>query len=100
MLKPYDLCLMQMRNVLDLIRRREGMRFEDFMILDPSVFYGMADMHDRHRDMRLDIDNMSYEVSEKKYFLPSIKLGKMGRMDWVKGRVILGSCQNLMFFEE
>ncbi|GJY60015.1 hypothetical protein Tco_0459907 [Tanacetum coccineum] len=26
-----------------------------------SVLYGMADMHDRHRDMRLDIDNMSYE---------------------------------------
>jgi hypothetical protein len=22
-------------------------------------------MHDRHRDMRLDIDNMSYEVSLK-----------------------------------
>ncbi|GJY40335.1 hypothetical protein Tco_0427605 [Tanacetum coccineum] len=28
---------------------------------DQSVLYGMADMHDRHRDMRLDIDNMSYE---------------------------------------
>ncbi|KAK1422216.1 hypothetical protein QVD17_25179 [Tagetes erecta] len=51
----------EMRNVLDLIRRREVLRFEDFMILDPSVFYGMADIHDRHRDMRLDIDNMSYE---------------------------------------
>lgn len=33
------------------------------MILDQSVFFGMADMHDRHRDMRLDVDNMSYEVS-------------------------------------
>lgn len=31
------------------------------MILDPSVFFGMADIHDEHRDMRLDIDNMSYE---------------------------------------
>jgi hypothetical protein len=23
----------------------------------------MAEMHDRHRDMRLDVDNMSYEVN-------------------------------------
>ncbi|KAI4389891.1 hypothetical protein MLD38_002061 [Melastoma candidum] len=26
-----------------------------------SVVFGMADMHDQHRDMRLDVDNMSYE---------------------------------------
>jgi hypothetical protein len=32
------------------------------MILDHSMFSGLADMHDRHRDMRLDVDNMSYEV--------------------------------------
>nr|GEX44169.1 hypothetical protein [Tanacetum cinerariifolium] len=51
----------EIRSVLDLIRRGEGLRFEDVMLLDQSVFYGMADMHDRHRDMRLDIDNMSYE---------------------------------------
>lgn len=51
----------EIRNVLDLIRRGEGLRFEDVMILDQSMFYGMTDIHDRHRDMRLDIDNMSYE---------------------------------------
>lgn len=28
-----------------------------------SIF-GMADIHDRHRDMRLDVDNMSYEVNQ------------------------------------
>lgn len=33
------------------------------MILDQSVFFGVADIHDRHRDMRLDVDNMSYEVN-------------------------------------
>ena len=32
------------------------------MILDQSVLFGMPDIHDRHRDMRLDVDNMSYEV--------------------------------------
>ncbi|XP_022876136.1 probable E3 ubiquitin-protein ligase RHG1A isoform X1 [Olea europaea var. sylvestris] len=51
----------QIRNVLDLMRRGEGLRFEDVMILDQPVLFGMADIHDRHRDMRLDVDNMSYE---------------------------------------
>ena len=35
---------------------------QDIMILDHSVLFGMADIHDQHRDMRLDVDNMSYEV--------------------------------------
>ncbi|KAG9439850.1 hypothetical protein H6P81_020015 [Aristolochia fimbriata] len=51
----------EIRNVLDLVRRGENIRFEDVVILDQSVFYGVADLHDRHRDMRLDVDNMSYE---------------------------------------
>nr|GEX53727.1 hypothetical protein [Tanacetum cinerariifolium] len=29
-----------------------------------SVLYGMVDMHDRHRDMWIDIDNMSYESAK------------------------------------
>lgn len=51
----------EIRNVLDLLRRGEGLRIEDVMLLDQSVLYGMVDIQDRHRDMRLDIDNMSYE---------------------------------------
>ncbi|XP_011069666.1 probable E3 ubiquitin-protein ligase RHG1A isoform X2 [Sesamum indicum] len=51
----------EIRHVLDLMRRGEGLRFEDVMILDHSVLFGLADIHDRHRDMRLDVDNMSYE---------------------------------------
>ncbi|KAL1822143.1 hypothetical protein ACET3Z_008921 [Daucus carota] len=51
----------EIHDVLDLMRRGEGFRFEDLMILDQSVFFGMGDHHDRHRDMRLDVDNMSYE---------------------------------------
>lgn len=35
---------------------------QDVMILDQSVIFGVPDLHDRHRDMRLDVDNMSYEV--------------------------------------
>lgn len=33
------------------------------MLLDPFI-NGVAEMHDRHRDMRLDVDNMSYEVMQ------------------------------------
>lgn len=51
----------EIRNVLDLMRRNEGLNVEDVMILDHSVFFGMPDIQDRHRDMRLDVDNMSYE---------------------------------------
>ncbi|GMI78496.1 MED25 BINDING RING-H2 PROTEIN 2 [Hibiscus trionum] len=43
------------------MRRGENLRFEDIMIFDQSVLLGAADIHDRHRDMRLDVDNMSYE---------------------------------------
>ncbi|KGN62489.1 probable E3 ubiquitin-protein ligase RHG1A isoform X1 [Cucumis sativus] len=50
-----------LRNVLGLVRRGESLRVEDVMILDQSLFFGMADIYDRHRDMRLDVDNMSYE---------------------------------------
>ncbi|TYJ42549.1 hypothetical protein E1A91_A03G096900v1 [Gossypium mustelinum] len=55
------LVVSEVRNVLDLMRRGENLRFEDVMILDQSVLLGVADIHDRHRDMRLDVDNMSYE---------------------------------------
>lgn len=32
------------------------------MIVDRSTWYGPRNMFDQHRDMMLDIDNMSYEV--------------------------------------
>jgi E3 ubiquitin-protein ligase Arkadia len=44
------------------------------MILDQSVLFGAADMYDRHRDMRLDVDNMSYEVNLRNGFLVSFLL--------------------------
>ncbi|KAI3788789.1 hypothetical protein L2E82_01565 [Cichorium intybus] len=42
----------------------EGRRMlvsEDCMIFDPFI-NGVSEMHDRHLDMKLDVDNMSYEV--------------------------------------
>ncbi|XP_043814961.1 probable E3 ubiquitin-protein ligase HIP1 isoform X2 [Manihot esculenta] len=34
---------------------------EGFMVVDRSAFYGSRNLFDQHRDMRLDIDNKSYE---------------------------------------
>ncbi|XP_073001605.1 probable E3 ubiquitin-protein ligase HIP1 isoform X2 [Typha latifolia] len=53
--------LSEMRNVLDLLRRGENIRFEDLFIFDQAGFFGAPYLQDRHRDMRLDVDNMSYE---------------------------------------
>ncbi|KAK1317839.1 hypothetical protein QJS10_CPA05g01338 [Acorus calamus] len=47
--------------ICDLIRRGENIRYQDVLILDRSMFHGRAELHDRHRDLRLDVDNMSYE---------------------------------------
>lgn len=50
----------EMRQILHALRRGENLRAEDYMLFDPFI-NGVADLHDRHRDMRLDVDNMSYE---------------------------------------
>ncbi|KAK8951951.1 hypothetical protein KSP39_PZI003747 [Platanthera zijinensis] len=51
----------QIRNALDLMRRGVNLRFEDAFLLGQSGLYGRHGVNDRHRDMRLDVDNMSYE---------------------------------------
>lgn len=50
----------EIRQVLHAMRRGETLRAEDYMLFDPFI-NGVAELHDRHRDMRLDVDNMSYE---------------------------------------
>lgn len=35
---------------------------QGFMIVDRTSLYGSRNMLDQHRDMRMDIDNMGYEV--------------------------------------
>ncbi|KAJ4876825.1 E3 ubiquitin-protein ligase MBR1 [Raphanus sativus] len=51
----------EIRQVLTAMRRGENLRMEDYMVFDPLIFQSMTEMHDRHREMRLDVDNMSYE---------------------------------------
>lgn len=36
---------------------------QDVMVIDRAVFYGIPEEPDLHEDMRLDVDNMSYEVT-------------------------------------
>ncbi|KAK3018569.1 hypothetical protein RJ639_004294 [Escallonia herrerae] len=50
----------EIRQVLNAMRRGENLRAEDYILFDPFI-NGVAELHDRHRDMRLDVDNMSYE---------------------------------------
>ena len=35
---------------------------QQLLLLETNLFLGGLALHDQHRDMRLDIDNMSYEV--------------------------------------
>ncbi|KAH6834349.1 hypothetical protein C2S53_012096 [Perilla frutescens var. hirtella] len=48
------------RQVLSAMRRGAHLRDEDHMLIDPFV-NGFGELHDQHMDMRLDVDNMSYE---------------------------------------
>lgn len=45
----------EVRQILSALRNSE-----DYMLVDPVTNW-IADPHDRHRDMRLDVENMSYE---------------------------------------
>lgn len=53
--------IFEIRHVLDLMRRGEDLQPEDVHLFDRYPYFGGADLLDRHRDMRLDVDNMSYE---------------------------------------
>ncbi|KAI4318404.1 hypothetical protein MLD38_032111 [Melastoma candidum] len=70
--------LSEIRQVLDALHRWQSryvvlaaflmMRWQakhenshDFFVFEPFVHDGLAELHDKHRDMRLDVDNMSYE---------------------------------------
>ncbi|KAL1212593.1 E3 ubiquitin-protein ligase MBR1 [Cardamine amara subsp. amara] len=47
---------------LERIEQDEELTYEQLVVLETNLFLnGMSSFHDQHRDMRLDIDNMSYE---------------------------------------
>ncbi|KAF5961882.1 hypothetical protein HYC85_003091 [Camellia sinensis] len=49
------------RSLSDEAGLRGRLAPEGLMIVDRSALYGSRNLFDQHRDMRLDIDNMSYE---------------------------------------
>ncbi|KAK3142919.1 hypothetical protein QOZ80_4BG0354160 [Eleusine coracana subsp. coracana] len=51
----------ELRNVVDQLRQGRNARLEDLLFIDRSLIMRRANLIDRHRDMRLDVDNMSYE---------------------------------------
>ncbi|KAJ0252541.1 hypothetical protein HA466_0117260 [Hirschfeldia incana] len=60
------LTVSQIQNIMDVMRREPNhtLRLQDVMRLNQSLLFDGAAagiMHDRYRDMRLDVDNMSYE---------------------------------------
>ncbi|KAF3438975.1 hypothetical protein FNV43_RR17250 [Rhamnella rubrinervis] len=52
--------LSEVQNALALLRGNGTLGLED-VIIDDSVLFSVPEEHDVHEDMRLDVDNMSYE---------------------------------------
>nr|XP_043627909.1 E3 ubiquitin-protein ligase Praja-2-like [Erigeron canadensis] len=46
---------------LDRIEQDQELTYEQLLSLEANLFLGGLNLYDQHRDMRLDIDNMSYE---------------------------------------
>ncbi|GLT74712.1 hypothetical protein SLA2020_464950 [Shorea laevis] len=46
---------------LERIEQDEELTYEQLLVLETSLFLNGLNLYDQHRDMRLDIDNMSYE---------------------------------------
>ncbi|WOL08561.1 hypothetical protein Cni_G17314 [Canna indica] len=48
-------------SALERIEQDEALTYEQLLVLETSLVFGGLSFHDQHRDLRLDIDNMSYE---------------------------------------
>ncbi|CAN6450906.1 unnamed protein product [Victoria cruziana] len=46
---------------LERIEQDEEITYEQLLVLETNLFLGGLSFHDQHRDMRMDIDNMTYE---------------------------------------
>lgn len=46
---------------LEHVERDEDLSYEQILMLEATILLGGMGLHDRHRDMRLDVDSMSYE---------------------------------------
>ncbi|KAI5063003.1 hypothetical protein GOP47_0022170 [Adiantum capillus-veneris] len=53
--------LSEILSALEYIERDEDLSYEQILMLEATILLGGIGLHDRYRDMRVDIDNMSYE---------------------------------------
>lgn len=61
-LRPYNLDgIAEILLALERIEQEEEPTYEQLLVLETNLFLGGFAFNDQHRDMRLDIDNMSYE---------------------------------------
>ncbi|KAL9226911.1 hypothetical protein vseg_002669 [Gypsophila vaccaria] len=51
----------EMLLALDRIEQDDEPSYEQLLVLETNLFLGGIGLHDQHRELRLDIDNMSYE---------------------------------------
>ena len=48
-------------SIIDTVRLRIGF-LQQLLMLEATLLFGGMGLHDQHSDLRLDVDNMSYEV--------------------------------------
>ncbi|MCO5578058.1 hypothetical protein L7F22_031896 [Adiantum nelumboides] len=53
--------LSEILSALEYIERDEDLSYEQILMLEATILLGGIGLHDRYRDMRVDIDNMTYE---------------------------------------
>lgn len=53
--------LSEILSALEHVERDEDLSYQQILMLEATILFGGIGLHDRHRDMRLDVDNMSYE---------------------------------------
>ncbi|ONK69573.1 uncharacterized protein A4U43_C05F24390 [Asparagus officinalis] len=81
---------------LERIEQDDELTYEQLMVLETNLFLGGFSFHDQHRDMRLDIDNMSYEdllALEEKMGTVSTALSEEALAKCLKRSSYVPACQ-------
>ncbi|XVE97257.1 hypothetical protein REPUB_Repub03eG0004700 [Reevesia pubescens] len=77
---------------LERIEQDEELTYEQLLVLETSLFLNGLNFYDHHRDMRLDIDNMSYEE------LLALE-ERMGTVSTALSEEALSKCLKISFYE-
>lgn len=77
---------------LDRMEQNEELTYEQLVSLEANIFLGGLNLYDQHREMRLDIDNMSYEE------LLALE-EKMGTVSTALSKEDLSKCIKISMYE-